>query len=734
MESTINRHRTDSILLTENIKLDIIHEANPYFAGERISVVVRLEHLGSEEERSRLKARIDDLERRAESRSIANDDDDDDDGNDKSRDSTGVVNGRQGSSLVQSLFNAFLGEKRDDFEDEEATETLWEQPTYNDQLKRTLERQLKLHEPVDLLSGYLQVLGVFYFDSNIIDEEKINYKTSKLPGLARLITQHTNTQFLGSKSDQSEKVTTTNNNNDLNDDREAATHRMSERMVDTAKFYNSDFNREFPVSRPFPLSTDFPIMPYRNQTNIKCPPIFLIPQTLLFPEVKLCPGDVRTFHFKSKRLPLDMCPSYEGSEKVGVSYSLEFGANLIKEDAIQPLSSLIPITVAPYVSPRGYQYKAKLDGDVYVAPAGSIRDIPNAELSNGSQSSVSFPSLNAATGPRSRSSTMQSSISVSREKRKQLKQKFIELVQSLEYGTRHIEDLVDMELETQFGGLLDPPSSDENVSEQSHYSHVHKDTARVNLENLINMPISNLLNEETQGEGEEVEVEVEAEGEMEGEEANGEQDLGEKNPDRAKCARKRAVSIVAAGRLSPQLRNLQKSYIINKNGVQVAHVNFSRYFYTTSDDIQLTVDFKTGNFGEGSSSVVSGISATLELIEKLNPNFFVDEFSVSNDGQRIIPIAVSHATVFDRTDIVPITIMIPRTPHHRVASQFKTNIFDVRWAVSLRFVLINKNTEDNMIRFYEDKRGTLLHSKDTIEGEEFIGRIPVVIIPSPASF
>ena len=734
MEGNMNRHRTDSILLTENIKLDVIHEANPYFAGERISVVVRLEHLGSEEEHSRLKARIDDLERRVESRSTDDD---------KSRDGIGA-NGRQGSSLVQSLFSAFLGEKRYDFEDEESTEPLREQTTYNDQLKRALERQLKLHEPVDLLSGYLQVVGFFHFDSNLIDEEKINYNTSKLPGLARLITQHTNTQFLVSKSDQSKKslgsattnttTTTTTNNNDLNDDIEATTHGMSERLVNTVKFFNSDFSREFPASRPFPSSTDYS-MASPNQTNIKSPPIFLIPQTLLFPEVKLCPGDVRTFHFRSKRLPLDMCPSYEGSENVGVSYSLEFGANLIKDDVIQPLSSLIPITVAPYVSPRGYQYTAKLDGDVYVTSVGSIRDISNSELlKNGSQSPVSFSSLNAATGPRSRSSTTQSSISVSREKRKQLKQKFIELVQLLD-GTRHIEDLVDLELETQFGGLLDPPSSDENISEPNYFPHAHKDSARVNLENLINMPIGNLLNEEAQREEEvEVEVEVEAEVEVEGEEANGEQDLGEGKPELARRARKRAVSIVAPGRLSPQLRNLQKSYIINKNGVQVAHVNFSRYFYTTSDDIQLTVDFKTGNFNEESSAMVSGVSATLELIEKLNPNFFASEFSVSNDGQSIIPITASHSTVFDRTDIVPITIVIPRTPRRRIASQFKTNIFDVRWAVSLRFVLINKSSENNMLRFYEDKRGTLLHSKDTIEGEEFICRIPVVIIPSPASF
>ena len=85
----------------------------------------------------------------------------------------------------------------------------------------------------------------------------------------------------------------------------------------------------------------------------------------------------------------------------GSLYSLEFGANLIKDDVIQPLSSLIPITVAPYVSPRGYQYTAKLDGDVYVTSVGSIRDISNSELlKNGSQSPVSFSSLNAATGPR----------------------------------------------------------------------------------------------------------------------------------------------------------------------------------------------------------------------------------------------------------------------------------------------------------------------------------------------
>ena len=132
--------------------------------------------------------------------------------------------------------------------------------------------------------GTYKLLGFFHFDSNLIDEEKINYNTSKLPGLARLITQHTNTQFLVSKSDQSKKslgsattnttTTTTTNNNDLNDDIEATTHGMSERLVNTVKFFNSDFSREFPASRPFPSSTDYS-MASPNQTNIKSPQFFL---------------------------------------------------------------------------------------------------------------------------------------------------------------------------------------------------------------------------------------------------------------------------------------------------------------------------------------------------------------------------------------------------------------------------------------------------------------------------
>lgn len=54
-------HKIDAFYITDNVKVELIHESNPFFAGEPISIIVRIKHLGSLRERDHLETTLNNL-------------------------------------------------------------------------------------------------------------------------------------------------------------------------------------------------------------------------------------------------------------------------------------------------------------------------------------------------------------------------------------------------------------------------------------------------------------------------------------------------------------------------------------------------------------------------------------------------------------------------------------------------------------------------------------------------
>lgn len=153
-------HRIDSFLIADNVRLEIVHESNPYYAGENVSLVVRLRHLGSAEKHASFKEKIDELHKDIEKRidsssSIVNDNDEN----------------SKGPWSMGSLFNVL---KRDNT-NEEDIEAQREHERYTEYVTK----QLQYHKPVELMAGFVQVLGLFQYSPDTIDDSSFDTSSNK---------------------------------------------------------------------------------------------------------------------------------------------------------------------------------------------------------------------------------------------------------------------------------------------------------------------------------------------------------------------------------------------------------------------------------------------------------------------------------------------------------------------------------------------------------------------------
>lgn len=55
---SMHLHRRDRAVVGGNIRLEIIHESNPCFAGEPICLLIRLKHLGSQHQKESLEKKL----------------------------------------------------------------------------------------------------------------------------------------------------------------------------------------------------------------------------------------------------------------------------------------------------------------------------------------------------------------------------------------------------------------------------------------------------------------------------------------------------------------------------------------------------------------------------------------------------------------------------------------------------------------------------------------------------
>ena len=422
----------------------------------------------------------------------------------------------------------------------------------------------------------------------------------------------------------------------------------------------------------------------QNIPEYKQIPIFIVPQTLLFTELTLEAGEVKVFHFRTARLPKELVPTYLNSQNISINYSLEFGVSKITSETMNPYLVKVPITVSPFVDSSGCQFMATLNKKPFILKPGSVKQLKKTHSNKRKVSTASTVSFG-----RRNSSIVDSQ--ETNELVEKAKQNFIKLVKSNQNGSKHIEELVDLQLQVQFPPLDDTSDNDSSYLNKDGVEFVSsKETSHYSVRDTISL-LREMSSTGMVKEG------------------------NDAKPDDA------TLPI-----LQQQLTNLQKNYLINRNGEQIAKLTFSKEFFTISEDIDLMLSFSKDS---PTSRKVTAVTVTLESFESINSKFIID--SMDKHGvPKVTAIYESHHICFDECSSLPVKLLVPKSPMNQLSSQFKTDVFQLKYMLLFKFVLADRSKNVALEQFYEDKKGTLFHSKESLEGESFSCRVPVVVLPT----
>lgn len=638
----MHTHRIDSFLLTENLRLEIVHEANPFFAGEPISLVVRIRHLGSQNEYFTINEKIKELQQEIE--------------NMRRERQQEVDNGHKEDSkpwIMKSLMKAFNADNHG----EDLSKIGLEKHSKSIEL---LTKQLSFHKPVELISGYLQVSGVFQFDPEFLREFKMDKTSTNMSGMDGFMNHGGDCQpGIHDKNDISKFINSKHSPStvglaSISDERAGLLGEGNSLFAINNNDYNVDSRRT---------------------------PILLIPQTLLFTEVVLEPGMSKVFRFKTSNLPLDLPPSYNISKNMNVNYNLEFGVSMLFVKDVRQSKIHVPISIAPYVTANGSQYTFKLNEKLIIMEPGVVKELkqkPNQKR----------PSSSSIGTPRRMSSFMLNQ--ETNDHAKSVESNFVKLIKSNQNGDKDIEELVDLQMQMQFKDLnqddLSNTSNELSQNIDTSYSSRKPNSVANNISNLKSL--NSKFFQDTSGE------------DLEG-----------------------------VNNLVPQISNLQNFYQINWNGQPITKLTLSNPFYTTADDIDLVLTLDPSS---PPLHKVSAVTVSLEAFELVNRDYASDSSKISKpQGNQVYE---AHAICFDKCDSIPLKLIFPKTPMNQMPSQFRTDVFQFKWMLVFKFVLVPRIENINLEQFYEDKKGVLFHAKETLEGEEFSCHIPIPILPSSGNF
>ncbi|EJS42397.1 rgp1p [Saccharomyces arboricola H-6] len=654
----MHAHRIDAFLVRENIKLEIIHECNSYFGGEHISIVFRFKHLGSQKELSNFKEKLCSLDKVVE---------------EKLEQQANAQDSLENQAWsLKSLLGAF---KKMDSAEESVDVQNMNSLNKNRLLKEKIQRQMHFHQPVTLISGYVQISGVFQYDSEVIAQSKFEQDEVKMVGLD-VFSGHGSDSIVAPEDDDHVKgkrsLTKYFNSNFTN----VTSGLLFSEMNATGT--NGSYNERVRVNP--------------NDTSIRVLPLLLIPQTLLFSEISLEPGEIKTFHFKSTKLPKDICPSYSSSKSISVNYTLEVGVDVLSDDCIKPFSNRVPITIAPYISLNAEQYTSHFDKPPIILKAGNIKELKPRQLAR------KFSTASAISFGQRKSSIIDSSLENS-ESVNHVKKSFIELVESNQNGSRDIDELVDLQIELQFGKDEDSSDPEPNDLQFSNEMAVSADSSTINngmtkrrKSDSVRNNISNLVQKVWNDSA--------------------------------------LAKIDKNSNLLPQLVNLQSAYQINRNNESMAKVSLSAPFFRTTDDIDLVIELDSVTTP---LLKVTSLTVSLESFEIINPKYKAEGKRMGNKpkGNAVYE---KHFICFDECKSVAVKLLPPKSPTNQITAQFKTDVFQHKWMIGLKFVIVAKTESITLNQFYEDKKGVLFHSKETLEGEEFSCYVPVPILASPEDF
>lgn len=578
-------HRIDRVLVDDNVCVEIFYESNPYFFNESVSLVLRLKHLGSLQEKEALDLKLNQLS--------------------KNKD---VMNSPNKSSFIDSILSVLSQEQN--HKDKQNLKSI-----------DHTEKLLKFHDSVDLVSCYIQIFGTFEFDTEIIDKNRLDKVTTLIPH----VEDSMDYDELGTRKEG-------NNNGSLT----------------ISDFFNTNIRT---LNNTLQDTGS-------HEGQFEKIPLLLIPQTLLFTELSLHPGEVKTFHFKSPILPCDLPPSYTISKTFSINYSLRFG--LTKISSIKEPENFnfnFPLYIYSYVDPKGNQFTSKLDSGPKLLEVGNAKALLSESVKNPLFKSPKPEKIMQNQDPG------------------EYKSKFKSLVTDFinNNGKADVEYMIEQLVNLQFDGVTEYNENDKDKLDDGF-----KYSARDNISNLYNTF----------------------------------QEIS------------KPISEPVKMNLSPQLQNLKKEFIINRNGECICKINLGKPFYLSSDQIDFVIEFPVRSLKK-----VTGIYTSLESYELINPVYNLDKSENKHNNSSQIAY-VTHSICFDKCKKISLKLVPQQTPTKHLPAQFESNIFQLKWRINFKLVLVDIQKETLLSKFYQDINGSLHYSKSSLEGEEFIFDIPLTILPT----
>ncbi|SCU90186.1 LADA_0F02410g1_1 [Lachancea dasiensis] len=609
----MRNHRVDSKNVAENVKLEVVYESNPSFAGESIQVLLRLKHVGSPQTRDQLEHQIHKLKQEQEEMY-----------------KEAQANKRRSWS-VQTILGPFTREQKNRQEEIRVQIT-------------QLQKELNFHNPVTLTSCYVQIYGLFQYDPEVLNPQSFQHPTDhKLAGMGSLA---------------------------------ISTRKASA----TQGFAGILFSNLEDVARESLAAPE---------VEMAKVPILLIPQTLIFSEVMLDPGQTRAFQFKSPRLPQELPPSYQTSKRLKIHYILNFGLTEVRSQILSPFNADFNIHICPFLDRNGRQFTSKLDSDITITAPGRAKEIKDSPRTRRkSSSSILLRRKSSMISV----SSMEDKNNINSECKEVFKGLVRDHASSAELNDGR-EGLVDQLMECQFrdGNYDTSEEDDSGTAQESNQSPIKRDAVSVrdNLSTAFREFVDAGWSEENRGDIKPSDTED----------------------------------------FVPQLSNRQNEYVINRNGAFIAKVVLSDPFHTTADNIDLTIHFAT----EGKYKT-SAVTTSLKSFELVNPKYALETSSqvVKQQGKTMDE---CRSICFEDTSVIHMKLLPQKSPNNLMTSQFKSDIFQFKWMLCVKFVLIDRaESLDLLQEFYEDKNGVLSHAKQSLEGEEFLCHIPLTILPTAKSF
>lgn len=580
-------HAIFNQLLTKNVRVEIVYENSPVFADEEVSAIVRFRHLGEAVKKTNGDSN-DTIDENATS-TAANGD-----GNDASA-SAGASDRANATSTSTSTEeqDGWFG-KRLSMQLSNTARALFLEEAENTEKKPSLR-----NKPSSFLSGYIQLSGYFTYDEEVVEGEKLREVRTKA-AVAGKIGGLEGLELSKNKNDGMFGMLTNGIGNLLNTN-------INELGVEDQE---------------------------KKKELEKLVPFFSTSQSLLFSELHLESGDVKTFYFKCK-LPKALPPSYKGSS-IKINYHLIVGASLDKAIP-KPLNIHFPLKIYPNFDEDGYQPISNLDKFILL-PNDKI--LNEAVQTSGRRTSFKTIKKVIFTQPKLTQNTK--------------KEKFLQ----------RIEQLADDK---------DSQGRDLNIT----------DFKSTNSKEILTTFSENINN---RGEiDENIPLKIQKEGYT----------------------------------FEKQVSKIQTQYIISRNGQSITTLTFSKPFYKIGEEIKLSLDFNNKQLK------TTGVLVSLESLELIR-----DSFSADLDLTKTLPRSISYyKDSFPTFNIKDLSLSIPIPLY--ATSQFKTNIFESRWCLSLKFVL---SEEEKSVIIHSDETGEMFTARENMNGTDFICRLPIIVLPSDQDF